>query len=215
MLDMQAHFLQIRALAENNEISPQSLKEIKSLSKHALTTLDYALFAVDALQSELPLTTLSAAAVAQDVAANLKQLANIYGVDIQLDITRTLDPVYTNQSAIKGALYGLATSLITNHQPSSKKAKLVIAAQETSPLSQRLGIYSPDLQIKPSTIKLARTLSGEARATAPKESFDSGLSLLVSDQLTQALGSGLRRFTHRGQKGIGFYVPMSSQLSLI
>jgi len=215
MLDLQSHFLQITALADNKDITEHSLKEIKSLSKHALMTLDYALFAIDALQTEMPFTTLSAAAAAQDVVANLKQLANIYGVEIQLDITKKLDPVYTNQAAIKGALYGLATSLITSHQPTGKKVKLIVAAQETAPNIQRLGIYSPDIQINPSSIKLARSLAGSARAIAPTETFNSGLGLLVSDQLTQALGCGLRRFSHRGQKGIGFYIPQSAQLSLI
>lgn len=215
LLDLQTYFLQVNALADNKDITPKELKEIKLISKHALSTLDYALFAVNCVQTELPLTTLSAAAAAQDIVSSLKQLADIYGVELKLDITKKLDPIYSNQSAVKGALYGLASSIITSHQPSRKKVRLVIAAQETAPTTQRLGIYSPDIQISPSAIKQARNLAGSARLLAPTETYQSGLGLLVSDQLAQALGCQLRRFSHRGHKGIGFYVPMSSQLSLI
>lgn len=214
-LDMQTHFLQVRALADSKEISVQSLKEIKLLSKHALNTLDHALFAIDVMQTELPLTTLSAAAAAQDVASDLRKLATAYGVELDIDITKKLEPVYANEAAIKGALYGLASSLITTHQPSKKKVCLVIAAQETAPNIQRLGVYSPDLQISPSTIRLARSLVGQARSMAPTETYNAGLGLVVSDQLVQSLGSKMRRFTHRGQKGLGFYVPISSQLSFV
>lgn len=215
LLDMQTYFLQVNALADNKNISHKELKEIGLISKHALATLDYALFAVSCMQTELPLTTLSAAAAAQDVSSSLKKLAHIYGVDLKLDMTQKLDPVFSNQSAIKGALYGLASSIITSQQPTKKKIRLVIAAQETAPTTQRIGVYSPDIQINSSTLKQARKLADTARLLAPSETQLSGLGLLVADQLAQALGCQLRRFTHRGHKGLGFYVPMSSQLSLI
>jgi len=167
------------------------------------------------MQTELPLTTLSVAAAAQDVSSNLKQLAHIYGVDLKLDITQKLEPVFSNQSAIKGAIYGLASSIITSQQPTKKKVRLIIAAQETAPTTQRIGIYSPDIQINQSALKQARKLANNARLLVPSETQMSGLGLLVSDQLAQALGCQLRRFTHRGHNGLGFYVPMSTQLSLV
>lgn len=215
LLDLQIYFLQIRALAEPKNVEEQSLKEIRLLSKHALAILDYALFAVDGMQTELAFTTLSAAALAQDVAENLRQLALAYNVDLDLDVTKTLEPVFTNELAAKGVLYGLASSLITASRSSKKRLRLVIAAQETSPSTQRLGIYSPDLIISLRLIKQARMLTGQARSMAPKSLHGSGLGLIVSDQLVVALGSHLKRFVHRGQKGIGFYVPMSTQLSFL
>ena len=215
LLDLQTYFLQIRALVEPKKVEEQSLKEIGLLSKHALAILDYALFAVDGFQTELTFTTLSAAALAQDVAENLRQLALVYNVDLDLDVTKTLEPVFTNELAAKGTLYGLASSLITASQPSKKRTHLIIAAQETAPDTQRLGIYSPDLRISPKAIRQARVLAGQARSMAPRELHSSGLGLIVSDQLAIALGSHLKRFVHRGQRGIGFYVPMSTQLSFL
>jgi hypothetical protein len=215
LLELQNSFLQIRALAENLTIEDGSINQIQVVARHSLASLDYALFAVDMMQMELPLTSVSASAAAKDVAENLRLLAKAYGISLSLDVTKTLEPVYANEAALKGALYGLASSLITAKRLFGKKAHIVIAAQETTPKMQRLGVYSPDISLSPSTIKLARDLAGRARAAAPKELNHSGLGLLFSDQLAVALGSRLERFTHRGSKGIGFYVPMSSQLSLI
>lgn len=215
LYDLQTRFLQVRALAEVSKGDKTSLKEIQLLSKHALVTLDYALFAVDALQTELPLTSVSAAAAAQDVAQDLWQLSKTYGVELELDVSKRLEPVYANEAALKGALFGLVSSLIVSQQPSDKKLRFVIAAQQTAPKTQRLGVYSPDGVIGSNTIRQARKLAGNARSVAPSEVHNSGLGLVVSDQLTQALGSELQRFTHRRQKGIGFYVPMSAQLSFL
>ncbi len=215
LFDLQNHFLQVRALAENSLDDPSALKDIELISKHALIALDYALFAVDAMQNQLALTSVSAAAAASDVAEDLRQLAKAYGVDLKIDISSRLEPVYANEAALKGALFGLATSLITASNPAVKKPKIVIAAQGTTPQLQRLGVYSPNVFMDPSAIKQARKLAGQARFVAPKNLHHTGLGLVVSDQLTLAIGSRLKWFTHRGQKGIGFYIPMSGQLGLL
>ena len=215
LYDLQTRFLQVRALAEASKGDKTSLREIQLLSKHALVTLDYALFAVDALQTELPLTSVSTAAAAQDVAQDLWQISKSYGIELELDITKRLEPVYANEAALKGALFGLVSSLIISQKPSDKKLRFIIAAQQTAPKTQRLGVYSPDGVISANAVKQARRLSGTARSAAPSELHNSGLGLVVSDQLTQAFGSELQRFTHRKQKGIGFYLPMSAQLSFL
>ena len=213
--DLQTRFLQVRAIAETSAGDKKSLREIQLLSKHALATLDYALFALDATQTELALTTVSAAAAAQDVAHDLWQLSKTYDVELELDVTKRLEPVFANEAALKGALFGLASSLIIAKKMGGGRSRFVIAAQQTAPKTQRLGVYSPNGMIGPRTVHQVRQLSGRARAVAPSEIHNSGLGLVISDQLTQALGSELQRFVHRGQKGIGFYVPMSAQLSLI
>lgn len=215
LFDMQTRFLQIRAIAEAPKTSRKHLRDIELLSKHALTTLDYALFAVDHLQTELPLTSVSAAAAAQDVAQDLWQLSKTYDVELELDITKRLEPVYANEAALKGALFGLVSGLIIGQSPTGKRRRFVIAAQQTAPKTQRLGVYSADELITSKALRQVRSLATRTRSAAPAGFNNSGLGLVVSDQLTQALGSELQRFTHRHQKGVGFYIPMSAQLSLL
>lgn len=216
LYDLQTRFLQVRALAESAATDKRSVREIQLLSKHALATLDYALFAIDMQQTELPFSTISASAAVQDVAQDLWQLSKTYGVDLEIDVTKRLDPIYANEAAVKGALFGLASTIIASKSPSEKTMRLVIAAQQTAPKTQRLGVYSPTDMIGTQALKQVRSLAAStARSAIPTDVHDSGLGLVLSDQLAKALGSELQRFTHRKQKGIGFYVPMSAQLSFI
>lgn len=215
LYDMQTSFLQVKALAEVSKGDMASLKEIQTLSKHALTTLDYALFAVNSLQTELPLTSVSAAAAAQDVVQDLRSLSKSYGVELELDFSQKLEPVYANEAALKGVLFGLVSSLILSQKFQGSSSKFIIAAQQTSPKNQRIGVYSAGGSVKVSIINQARSLASKARSLAPGDIQGSGLGLVVSDQLAEALGSELQQFTHRKQKGIGFYVPMSAQLSFL
>ena len=208
LFDLQTTFLQVKALAEVSKGDQTSLKEIQTLSKYALATLDYALFAVNNLQTEIPFTSVSAAAAAQDVVQDLRSFSKSYGVELELDFTKKLEPVYVNEAALKGVLFGLVSSLILSQKYRPESAKFTIAAQQTSPKTQRIGVYSSGQTVKTSIINQARSL-------APNDISGSGLGLVVSDQLVTALGSELQQFTHRKQKGIGFYVPMSAQLSLL
>lgn len=215
LIDMQTYFLQIKILAESLDKRGDNYRDIELISKHALATLDYALFALDSLQTEMPLTSVSGAAAVQDVANDLSRFALAYDVELQLDVSKKLEPIYANEAAIKGVIFGLASSLISSRKSGSKKKRIVIAAQETTPTLQRLGVYSPDLDINPRILKIARNIAGQARSAMPSEFHNSGLGILVSDQLALAIGSQLKNFTHRGQRGIGFYIPISTQLSLI
>lgn len=215
LFDLQTTFLQVKALAEVSKGDQTSLKEIQTLSKYALATLDYALFAVNSLQTEMPFTSVSAAAAAQDVVQDLRSFSKSYGVELDLDFTKKLEPVYVNEAALKGVLFGLVSSLILSQKFQPNNAKFTIAAQQTSPKTQRIGVYSNGGAVKVAIINRARGLSSKARSLAPSDINGSGLGLVVSDQLATALGSELQQFTHRKLKGIGFYVPMSAQLSLL
>lgn len=215
LLDIQTRFLQIKTLTESKKLSKSEIKDIERLSNHALSSLDYALFAINNLQSELPLTTVSAAAAAQDVAQDLWHIAKAYDVDLQIDISKKLDPVFTNESALKGSLHGLASELIIARNPEVNKQRVVIAVQQTSPKTQRIGVFSNDIKMSLAGVRRANKFAENSRMAAPKDLSSSGVGLVVSGQLVNLLQSKLQAFAHKGQPGLGFYVPMSAQLSLL
>ena len=109
----------------------------------------------------------------------------------------------------------MASSLIAAQQDSSKRTRFVIAAQQTAPNIQRLGVYSMDSYIQKESIRKIVQLSEAARASAPKDMYNSAIGLLISNHLVDALGSELKNFTHKKQKGIGFYLPLSGQLTFL
>jgi len=216
--DLQTYFLQVQALSNIDQAAKSDLDDLNIVSRHALRMIDYALVSVDANQLQLPLTNVSASAIANDVTASLLKLAKAYEVDLRVETTKTMEPIYTNEAAAKGILYGLAASLITRAQESSvgkKRPIVVIAAQETTPKTQRLGVYSPHLPIGSGAIKTSTKLERRSRSVSPADFHHSGLGLVVSQQLSNQLGQKLQRFEHRGNRGIGFYAPMSMQLKLV
>jgi hypothetical protein len=215
LYDLQMRFLQIKAISETATENISTAKDTILLSRNALTLIDYAIFAMNALQTELPLTSISASAMAQDVAQDLFKIAQSYNIEIELDTSKKLEPIYANEAAVKGALFGLASSLIAAHPNNGKKSRFIISAQQTSPSKQRIGVYSSDAFIQKDSIKKIERLSFAARASAPKDMYNSGVGLLISRHLVDALGSELTNFTHKKQKGIGFYLPVSGQLSFL
>lgn len=213
-VDFQEKFLQIKALAENGQNVNKNAELIEKISRQGLGILSYVLFAVHANQTELPLTSLSAAAAAQDVASELSQLAKAYNITIKLDAGKKLEPVYANYSAIKGSLYGLLSGLILSNQ-SSGKSTITVAVQQTATTTQRIGVYSNDLSINLADIANAGHLSHKAKMIAPDTSSSSGIGFALASQLVDRLDSNLKSFSHKRTKGVGFYVPMSRQLTFI
>ena len=217
LFELQAHLIRIKALADTSIKSTprrQQLADIEKVSGHALTMLDYALFALETQQTSLALTPVSAVAAAQDVVQELRQLAKAYDVTLELDVTKKLSPVYANEAAIKGVLHGLAYSAITA-QSAEPNRTVVLSVQGTQPGQQRVGVFAPGINFTSKSIERARTLASSARVTAPNELYAGGLGLLVSDELTKALQSSLTTIRRHKHSGVGLYISTSNQLLLV
>lgn len=214
-LDFKEKFLQIKALAEAGK-SANNLELIEKISRQSLDTLNYVLFAMHAKQTELQLTSISAAAAAQDVASELSNIARAYNVELEMLASKKLEPVYANQSAVKGSLYGLLSSMIVSCPSAGhKKSKIVVAVQQTAISTQRIGVYSEDISISLADISKAGNLSSKAKMSSPETTSSSGIGYALAGQFVDLLNSDLQSFSHKAAKGVGFYVPISHQLALI
>jgi hypothetical protein len=215
LLDVQARLIQILALTELPEKEVNDT--IREVAKTSLKTIDYYLFAQDHAQLRLSLGPLSASSTVRDVADELKAISALYNVSVATDVTKKLEPMYANNQAVKGAIYGLASTVIANASSVAGKQnpRLIIAAQSTAPNIQRIGVFSPDFEIHSSLYKKTNSLTGSARSVAPEAIHDSGLGLIISQELIKLLGSEIKQFVHRGNKGVGFYIQTSKQLSFI
>lgn len=217
LFELQAHLIRIKALADTNtKAVPKRAQfvEIEKISKHALSMLDYALFAIETKQTTLPLSPISATAAAQDVLQELWQLAKSYDVTLELDATKRLQPIYAHEAALKGVLHGLAYSAITA-QTTEQHRTVTISVQGTQPGQQRLGVFAPGVSFTGKSIERAKAVSGRARLAAPSELYAGGLGLLVSDELSRALHTELTTIRRHKHSGVGFYVSTSNQLQLV
>jgi hypothetical protein len=217
LFELQNYFIRIKTLSDTSAgLLPKrkQITDIERISKHALTVLDYALFALESRQINLPLSAVSAVAAAEDVAHELTQIAKSYDVKLQLETTKRLQPVYANEAALKGALHGLAHSAVTA-QTNDQKRTVILSVQATQPGKQRIGVLAPGLHFTSKTVSKAHNLASHARVTAPNELYAGGLGLVVSDELTKALDTALTTIRRHKQNGVGFYVSTSNQLQLV
>lgn len=210
LFDLQDKLLQIKALLEhgNNE-------QAQKLAVYSLQSIEYATFSIQAKQTSLPLTSFSASAVVSQSVFELRDLAKEYGIQLNFEASKALDLVFTNPIALKGLMHSLISSLITDNLIDNKYKVISLAVQQTKDNYQRIGIYGPDLSIKPSQFTKSIKLAETSRMSAPEISSGSGLGLATSYNLVEALGFQLKSFQHKGLSGVGLYVPISEQLTLV
>lgn len=213
LYELQQLLIQIKSCSE--VAGDNSIKDINQLSKYGLNLLHYTLFAIESQQSSMPLTSVSAAAALHDVYFELGPLAKAYGVKINFDASPSLEPVYANKTSIQGSVYALVAGLITGINTESS-ANITIAVQQTKPGQQRIGVYSNILALKPSLVnKSLNKLGGPKRMAMPDITHRSGLGFAVSKELAERLNARYHSFDHLKNKGVGFYLPESAQLSLL
>lgn len=213
LYELQQLLVQIKSCSEVN--NKDSLQNVNQLSKYGLNLLHYTLFAIETQQTELRLTTLSAAAALNDVYYQLAPLAKAYNVNLNFEASPSLEPVYANRTTIMGSVYALVAGLITGIN-TKERTDITIAVQQTKPKQQRIGVYSNSIAVKPSTInKALGQLNSVKRMSMPSVTHRSGLGFAVSIELADRLNAKYHSFDHLSSKGIGFYLPESAQLSLI
>lgn len=214
LLDMQLYILQMRTLAEGLPESEESTS-IYQIGRHGLRMLDAALYALDANQTELPLSTMSTTAVAHDVCQELQGLAQRYGAEVVLDVSGHPAAAYSNPQAVHGAMHALAASMIMSLSSDIPDRRVIVSVHQTRQDKQRLGVFVPSLGISQAALSHASDLSTRSRSAAPSLFAHSSTGVVVSQQLTEAIGSRLRAFRRQGVAGAGFYVPVSPQLSFL
>ncbi len=209
LFDFQEKFIQIKTLAE----AGVSGDEISRISSEALSTLNYVLFANHYAQTQLELTSVSAAGAAKSALFDIGNITKNLPVDICFETSQTLDLVYSNSTAIRGIVFGLATGCLNMLEP-GKRAKLVVSVQQTNVNTQRVGIFSNDIDLRASEIRKSDTFK-ENLMVAPELSANSGVGFYISNELSKMINSKIQQFNHRSLPGVGFYVPLSNQLQLV
>jgi len=175
--------------------------------------LNYILFASHYKQTELELTSVSAAGAAKDALFDIHQISKKMPVDICFESSKQLDLVYSNTTAIRGIVFGLAAGCLHMIEP-NQRARVVVSVQQTNVNTQRIGIFSRDLDLRATDIRKTG-LSQKNLMITPELSANSGVGFYISNELSKIINSEIKQFNHRSLPGVGFYVPLSNQLQLV
>ena len=209
LFDFQEKFIQLKALAEAKD----GYDQIGQISSEALSMLNYILFASHYKQTELELTSVSAAGAAKDALFDIHQISKNMPVDICFESSKQLDLVYSNTTAIRGIVFGLAAGCLHMIEP-NQRARVVVSVQQTNVNTQRIGIFSRDLDLRATDIRKTGSSTQNLMIT-PGLSANSGIGFYISNELSKIIKSEIRQFSHRSLSGVGFYVPLSNQLQLV
>ena len=209
LFDFQEKFIQLKALAEAKD----GYDQIGQISSEALSMLNYILFASHYKQTELELTSVSAAGAAKDALFDIHQISKNMPVDICFESSKQLDLVYSNTTAIRGIVFGLAAGCLHMIEP-NQRARVVVSGQQTNVNTQRIGIFSRDLDLRATDIRKTGSSTQNLMIT-PGLSANSGIGFYISNELSKIIKSEIRQFSHRSLSGVGFYVPLSNQLQLV
>ena len=213
MYEIQQLLIQIKSCSELN--NQKSFHNISYLSKYGLDLLHYALFAIEYQQASLPFTSISASSALYDVYADLFPLAKSYNVKLKFESSPNLELVYANKTSLQGSIYALVAGLITGINTDGPK-NITIAVQQTKPKQQRVGVYSNNMPVGTHLVKKSLSMAtSHNRMFSPKITHRSGLGFAVSKELAESLNAKYHSFEHVSNKGIGYYLPESAQLSLL
>lgn len=211
LYELQHLLIQIKTCNGIADYGPN--KSVEHLSQHGLSLLHYALYAIESQQSQLPFTSVSAGAAVYDLMQEIAPLASSYGVKVDFDASPHLEPVYADETSLKGSIYALLTGIITGSHIGTT-TKITVAVQQTKPKEQRIGVYSDSTAI---SLGMLRQKAGNrtARMDSSGQSHRSGLGFLVSQLLASRLETKYSAFEHNQLSGVGFYLPESAQLQLL
>lgn len=211
LYELQQLLIQIKTCNDVNDAEAHA--SVSFLASHSLSLLHYALFAIENQQTSLPFTSVSAGAALFDVMHELRPLAKAYGATLHFDASPNLEPVYTNETSLKGSIFALLSGVITS-SANGIAPDITIAVQQTKPNEQRVGIYSRTTPMSATMLKKSQRAQA-ARMHASGVTHRSGLGFLVSGILADRINTSFSPFVHKDASGLGFYVPESAQLSLL
>ena len=168
-------------------------------------------------KTRLILEPVSVSAVLHETMAQLRDVANQYGVTLNLHIQGRYEPVMAHRQALQSALISLGYALIEALPASgagNAKRHVQLATHRTKQ-GIVAGMYGDMDALTPHMFERARQLHGFARQPLVGTLPGSGAGVFVADALMTAMASRLR--VGRFQKLPGFAVTLmaSEQLQLI
>ncbi len=195
-----------------------NLDQIQTLADNALQLIDsysLGLQLSHQLGYELMPEAVSVASVLYDANQQLKALARIYNVQLELNIGGKFEPVMAHKKGLQSAIVGLASALIEALPAQDQnKMKLQLATHRCR-YGIVAGVYADIPGLSADALKKGRRLYGISRQPLVEISHTSGSGIFVADAIFRAMRLKLHVSRHHRLYGLGVVLQPSSQLVLV
>lgn len=217
--ELKIPLLQIARQAElaQTGASQELLSGIALSANQALWFVDsYALSQQLLQQTELKLEPVSVSATLHDVAQLLRETAQQYNCQLELQISGRYGPVMAHAQGLKTALVGLGNTLImAGADIDGAPQKLVLGAHRGRDGAVVAGVFSHTEGLSQAVYRRGRELYGRARQPLRDFSTQGGSGVFVADSLCAAMQSKLRVAQHQKLTGLATTLQTSQQMVLL
>jgi len=193
--------------------------KVQTISDNALSLLEaysLSLRLASRLEYELVTESVSISSILYEALIELKSIAKLYDVQLELDINGKHGPVAVHRQGLQAAFVGLASSLIEAlPAQANKKNPVLYLASHRSRYGLVAGIYSsfPDLNNR--VLNRGRSLQAYSRQPLMNLSQSSASGIFIADSILKALKLNLHASRHNNLSGFGVILRPSHQLSFV
>ncbi len=183
----------------------------------ALALVDSYLFGLELVQAQqvLPLEPVSVASALVDIRHELHEVANQYGVDLELNIGGKFEPVMAHPKGLRAALLSLGYGLIEAQAAQEiKRHRLTFAVHRTT-RGIVAGVYGEYKHLDAAAWRKALKLCGQAPQPFTALTASSAAGLFVANAIMRSMQSHLRVGRYQKSNGLAATFQASQQLSFV
>jgi hypothetical protein len=147
-----------------------------------------------------------------DVAHELKDFAEQYHVEVELDIAGKYEPVMAHPRGLKSALLSLGYALLEGYTSHSRVLTLAV---HRTPHGIVTGLYGDYEQLSSRQWRQAMQAYGQARQPFQALTSGTGAGIFVAQTILEAMTTKLRVGKHLKQHGLATTLQPSQQLQFV
>lgn len=216
---MKVPLLQISRQAELARLGlDPGINQIQTLATNALYLIDaYSLSLQLERQFQLELTpeSTSVASVLYDASQQLRALASLYNVQLELNIGGKFGPVLAHKRGLQSAIVGLGSALIETLPAHAGENLVLQLATHRCRYGIVAGVYADIPSLSSEALRKGRKLYGASRQPLVDVSHTSGSGIFIADAILRAMRLKLQVSRHHRMYGLGIVLQPSSQLVLV
>lgn len=203
------------AQAQNARLNPQQqaqlLKRIELSSDRLLKLIDAVIGSAQAGQAQLALEPAHTGEIINQAYADIEPYAAELGFDFVIKSARRLPPVLTHRLTLRRILFNLMDNAV---KYGVTRPQAIVRAERDGERYVRISIRDYGVGLRPSDLRQIQALHGRAEAPSSAMPGSSGLGLLLSNQLADALSAKLTFQPLSVGTSFNLRLPVARQLSL-